>query len=165
MMIFTFVMILLSGAQRRRYDIQLLKDKPGLYFAEQYQFLLTSEHWVIAIDTDLRELEAKLSQIDLIWEETAVLRNASDLMIWAGPYFEKSWNAIKRTTKRVKQLYDIVGASDMIVWSKRGIFNTVGFGLKTLFGTMDSDDAEYFNEKYARLTVINICLLYTSRCV
>ena len=35
--------------------------------------------------------------------------------------------------------------------SKRGIFNTVGFGLKTLFGTMDSEDAEYFNEKISTL--------------
>lgn len=30
---------------------------------------------------------------------------------------------------------------------KKKKINTIGTGLKTLFGTLDDDDAEYFNEK------------------
>ena len=37
---------------------------------------------------------------------------------------------------------------------KRGMFDTIGEAAKILFGTMDHDDAMYYD-----------CLLYTSRCV
>lgn len=140
-----------NGISSRQYNIQFIENKPGLYFAKKFQFALTSEHWTIAIDTDHKEIEDKLDQLNLIWKETAILRNASDTIIWAGPYFQKSWNAIVRTTNRAKQLYEIVGAEMVPPRTKRGIFNSIGFGLKTLFGTMDSDDAEYYNEKISTI--------------
>ena len=62
-----------------------------------------------------------------------------------------SWNAIAHTTHRVKQLYEIVGARPSR--SRRGVFNSIGFGLKLLFGTMDSDDAEYYNEKISSVDI------------
>lgn len=144
------LLLLLSGVSSKQYNIRFLENKPGLYFARTFQFSLTSEHWTIAIDTDLNEIEHKLDQVKLIWEETSILKNSSDLTIWAGPYFLKSWNAIARTTTRVKQLYELVGA-EIVPRTKRGIFNSIGFGLKTLFGTMDSDDAEYYNEKISTI--------------
>lgn len=141
----------MSGIYSKQYKIQFLDSKPGLYFAKRFQFALTSEHWTIAIDTDLKEIEQKLDRIKLIWEETSILRNSSDTTIWAGPYFLKAWNAIIRTTARARQLYEIVGAEVVSPRSRRGIFNSIGFGLKTLFGTMDSDDAEYYNEKISTI--------------
>ena len=39
----------------------------------------------------------------------------------------------------------------MTARSKRGIFNSIGLGLKTLFRTMDNDDSEYYNEKISTL--------------
>lgn len=145
------MLLLVSGAISRQYSIQLLDHKPGLYFTKRFHFSLTSEHWTLAIDTDLAEVERKLEQINLMWEETSILRNTSDIMIWAGPYFLKAWNSIVRTTNKAKQLYEIVGIDAPQTRSKRGIFNPIGFGLKTLFGTMDNDDAEYYNEKISTI--------------
>lgn len=145
------ILLLICGVNSRQYSIQLLENKPGLYFAKRFQFALTSEHWTIAIDTDLKEIEHKLEQIKSIWEETSILRNASDLNIWAGPYFLKAWNAITRTTARARQLYEIVGVGVAPTRAKRGLFDSIGFGLKALFGTMDSDDAEYYNEKISSI--------------
>lgn len=46
-----------------------------------------------------------------------------------------------------KQLYEIARAEIVPTKTKRVIFNMVRFVFKMLFGTMDSDYAEYYNEK------------------
>lgn len=49
-------------------------------------------------------------------------------------------------------MHELTGAEpDSRNRKRKGIFNSIGFGLKILFGTMDSDDAEYYNEKISTI--------------
>lgn len=58
---------------------------------------------------------------------------------------------MKHIHLRVQRLYEILGTGSGPARRRRGLFNTVGFGQKTLFGTIEHDDAEYFNEKLSTL--------------
>lgn len=145
------ILLLICRVYSRQYDIQLLENKPGLYFAKIFKFAFTPEDWTIAIVTDLNEIEHKLDQVTLIWVETSILGTQVITMIWAGPYFFKAWNAIICTTAKARQLYKIVGAEVGSLRIKQEIFNSIWFGLKTLFGTMDSDNTEYYNEKISTI--------------
>lgn len=67
------ILLLICRVYSRQYDIQLLENKPGLYFAKIFKFAFTPEDWTIAIVTDLNEIEHKLDQVTLIWVETSIL--------------------------------------------------------------------------------------------
>ena len=65
--------------------------------------------------------------------------------------FTQTFNGITHTTHTVKQLYETVGAELIPERTKKGVINSIVFGLKMLFGTMDSDDAKYYNEKISAI--------------
>lgn len=137
----------------KRYHIEKLDERPGLYFVKQNLLLLATESWTrtIAVDTNLKELEEKLTQLENIWKVIIRLKNESVEAGWTDAQFQETRAVMKHTNIRVQRLYEILGAGSGPARKRRGLFNTVGFGLKTLFGTMDHDDAEYFNEKLSTL--------------
>lgn len=125
-----------------------MDNKPGLYFAKKFQFLLTSEHWTIAIGRDLNNVKNKLERVNSIWDEGSSIPMKSNLTIGA-ILFSQIWNTITHATHKTIQLYEFVRAEVLPARTKRGVFSSIGFGLlsQMLFGTMDSDDAEYYNKK------------------
>lgn len=136
----------------KQYKIQKLDEKPGIYFTKKFGFLLSTESWTIAIDTNLRDLEDKFDEISAIWKEAIKLKNDTVASTWTDARFQQTGDVLKNTQQKIKRLYEIIGTTSTTSNSrnkrtKRGLVNTVGYGLKTLFGTMDSDDAEYYNEK------------------
>ncbi|KAG8280828.1 hypothetical protein J6590_072117 [Homalodisca vitripennis] len=145
-------LLTLPGGSTKRYRIEGLNDRPGLYFSKEFSFLLATEFWTIAIDTHLEHLEEKLTQLEAIWNETMALKNASLESTWTEAHFQQTRDNMKNTGLKIKRLYDVIGTEPVTTnRRKRGLFNTIGIGMKTLFGTMDNDDADYYNEKIATM--------------
>lgn len=137
----------------KQYNIQKLDEQPGLYFTKKFQFVLSTEFWTISIDINLDDLEDKLTQIHAIWDEVVNLKTNLKTIgsSWQDAHFQETRDVIRSTELKVKRLYEVLGTSPEGSRNKRGLVNTIGTGLKTLFGTMDSDDAEYYNEKISTL--------------
>lgn len=145
------LLITCTPLDARRYEIEELNNRPGLYFAKSFDFLLATESWTIAVDTNLKDLEEKLEQIEQIWQTTIQLKNYSIGSTWTDAHFQETRDAMKNAELRIARLYELTGVEPGPSRNRRGIFNSIGFGMKTLFGTMDHDDAEYFNEKISTL--------------
>lgn len=77
--------------------------------------------------TDLRKIESKLDQLNLIWEEM-ILRNSTDIMISAGTYFIIAWNTIGLLALQSEPDNKIVDAQIMPTRIHRGIFIQLGLG-------------------------------------
>ncbi|KAG8282451.1 hypothetical protein J6590_036417 [Homalodisca vitripennis] len=80
------------------------------------------------------------------------LENASLGSTWTEAHFQQTRDNMNNTGLKIKRLYEVIGTEPVTTnRRKRGLFNTIGIGMKTLFGTMDDDDAEYYNEKIATM--------------
>lgn len=138
--------------EAKRYNIEDLNFKPGLYFAKKQSLTLITESWTIAVDYNLEEIEEKQDHLETIWKATLELRNKSTGTMWTNAQFQGTLNEMMTTKAKIRRLHELTGAEPTSRNRKRrGIFNSIGFGLKTLFGTMDSDDAEYYNEKISTI--------------
>lgn len=135
----------------KRYNIEILNKRPGLYFIQRQPIILATESWTIAVDVNLEDIENKLLQLKSIWEITWNLRNKTDGTIWTNAQFQGTNTILKNTEAKLGRLHELVGVEVKSPRRKRGLINSIGFGLKTLFGTMDSDDAEYYNEKISTI--------------
>ncbi|KAG8266008.1 hypothetical protein J6590_081160 [Homalodisca vitripennis] len=93
-----------------------------------------------------------MEHLEAIWDETLKLKNISLGTTWTEAHFQQTRDAMKNAKLKIMRLYEVIGTEPITSSRKRrGSFNTIGVGLKTLFGTMDNDDAEYFNEKISTL--------------
>lgn len=140
---------------QKKYNIEKLDNNPGLYFSRRFSFLLATESWTIAVDYNLQELENKMKEVSSIWNEAQKLQHELKTIgsTWSHHQFQQTRNTLKNTELKVKRLHEIIGAQPTPTSKRRrrGIFNVIGTGLKTLFGTMDNDDAEYLNEKISTI--------------
>jgi hypothetical protein len=59
---------------------------------------------------------------------------------------------LSKLSKKVKDLLELLGETDQPTRRKRGLPNFVGETSKFLFGTLDNDDAEYYNEQIRRFS-------------
>lgn len=60
-----------------------------------------------------------------------------------------SWDNVQG---QYKQLKELLVHNDRV---KRGIFNTLGRGVKLITGNIDADDEQYFNEKIDTIALDN----------
>lgn len=128
-----------------------MNNRPGLYFLQRQSIILATESWTIAVDINLDDIEDKILQLKNIWEITWNLKNKTSGTIWTNAQFQGTDTILKNTETKLTRLHELVGIDTGTPRLKRGLFNTIGFGLKTLFGTMDNDDAEYYNEKISTI--------------
>lgn len=104
-----------------------------MYFAKSFDFLLATESWTIAVDTNLKELEDKLEEIEKIWQTTTLLLNSSIASTWSDAHFQETRDAMKNTELRIKRLHEVIGTAPITSRNRRGLINSIGFGMKTIW--------------------------------
>ncbi|PNF21967.1 hypothetical protein B7P43_G17911 [Cryptotermes secundus] len=68
--------------------------------------------------------------------------------------FNTEW----KTVVYLKLLKDLIGSNPSHSRRRQEVFNFIGEISKVLFGTMDSDDAEYYNEQIRHIAQVNNAL-------
>ena len=129
------------------YSIEPYNESPGIYYESKGVAVVYTNAWRTIVYVNLNKtdnetlmLRQYINHVDMLCQKTSI-RN------WTGcAHFDSDTrerlNQIIRTENLLKE---ITGQQTGGIRKKRGVFNFVGELSKILFGTMDEDDAKYYN--------------------
>jgi hypothetical protein len=134
-------------------EMNIYRESPGVYFEDLGHATLSNTAWIIVVyvpiqttDSETSDLEQHVHYIDRTCSRTIVKNwtacsNFSDIMA----------HKPQQIRKTQQLLSDIAQGGEGGRRHKRGLFNFVGKISKTLFGTMDDDDAQFYHDQIERL--------------
>lgn len=125
---------------------------PGMYFVPQYWFSLSSESWNVLYNVPLQTLDDRIELIDKVWEQLRISRMNRMWIYLNDPRFDLLTHSLASVHGKYKQMKELLVYKDR---SKRGIFDSLGSGLKFITGNMDADDEQYYNEKINTIAMDN----------
>jgi hypothetical protein len=124
-------------------------QSPGIYYENKGQVNLYNTEWQVVVYVDLQRISSQsedteryINHIDKFCREPTV-QNWTDCYHFSKIARDKLAQ-LKRTNDLIR---GISGCKIGKVRRKRGIFNFIGEISKVLFGTMDDEDAENYNEQ------------------
>jgi hypothetical protein len=131
------------------YSVEKYDESPGIYYENKGQASLfnTEGKTIVYINlgklsTQSRKLEQYIRHVEKLCQEIE-MRNLTDCNHFKDTAREKL-NQIRKTEEI---LLEVTENSHRGTRRKRGLFNFIGEVSKVLFGTMDDDDAKYYNEQ------------------
>jgi len=145
--------MLRTAEENAGYEMNVYRESPGVYFQNLVHATLSNTAWTIAVyasvqitDSETFHLEQYVHYIDKVCSRVII----------------KNWNACSRfgdiMTHKLQQIKNTQRLLNAITQGgegdrrhKRGLFNFVGKLSKTLFGIMDDDDAQFYQDQIERL--------------
>ena len=136
----------LSGSE---YSIESYDKSPGIYYESQGTAVLYNTVWKTIVYVDLSEIDNETGALRQYVHHVEILCQASIIRNWTGcaHFSEDSRNRLDQVSKTETLLREITGRDVGNKRKRRGVFNFIGELSKILFGTMDDDDAKYYNEQ------------------
>lgn len=125
-------------------DLEITKfgNSPGIFFEDIGVASLTNINWLILIHSDLSVLKAELQEIKLcVTAFGKICYNISRL----DPHCLTTLEQLKSDLLRVEENEEIMFTSSRR--ERRGLLNGVGIAANYLFGTLNSNDAEYYDNQ------------------
>ena len=131
------------------YSIEKYDESPGVYYESKGVAVLYNIAWRTTVYADLTKtdnetmvLKQYVNHVDVLCQNT-VIRN------WTGcaHFGNDARERLNQLTKTESLLKEITGQETGGKRKKRGVFNFIGELSKILFGTMDDDDAKYYNDQ------------------
>lgn len=136
---------------------QPLKRLPGVYFENLGDLFIFRDHWKFISYVNLAPLEEKEKILKFYTNKIEVLcykLYADDITCSGLQELQRIERKITALKSDKETINDMVGRSDDELRFdsrgarvKRGVFDFVGQIAKILFGTLDSSDADYYNEQ------------------
>lgn len=148
------------AAGEKGYELNTYQETPGVYFEDLGHVTLSTTTWTIVVyvpvqktGSEIISLQQYAQYIDSICAKLTVKR-------WtACGYFSDTMNSkLHQIRNTQKLLIDIVQESEEDKRPRRGLFNFVGKVSKSLFGTMDDDDAQFYHDHIEHLEQGSITL-------
>lgn len=100
----------------------------------------------LIVHVDLKETNSEIERVNSLCHATEV-RNWTD----CNHFREMAKDSFNRILKSEEQVVkELIGDGQSLTRKRRGILNFVGEISKILLGTLDNDDAEYYNEQIRR---------------
>ena len=137
----------------RGYELNAYQETPGVYFEDLGHVTLSTTTWTIVVyvpvqmtGSEIISLQQYAQYIDSTCAKLTVKR-------WTTcSYFSETMDSKLRQIRNTqKLLFDIVQESEKDKRQRRGLFNFVGKVSKSLFGTMDDDDAQFYHDHIEHL--------------
>ena len=131
------------------YSIEKYDESPGVYYESKGTAVLYNVAWRTIVYVDLTKIDNEtmilkqyVNHVDVLCQNT-VIRN------WTGcaHFGNDARERLNQLTKTENLLKEITGQETGGKRKKRGVFNFIGELSKILFGTMDDDDAKYYNDQ------------------
>ena len=131
------------------YSIVRYDESPGIYYENKGVAVLYNIAWRTIVYVNLNKINNEtlalrqyVLHVDTLCQMT-VIRN------WTGcaHFGNDTRERLNRLTKTEGLLKDITGQETGGKRKKRGVFNFIGELSKIFFGTLDDDEAEYYNEQ------------------
>jgi hypothetical protein len=131
------------------YSIEKYDESPGVYYESKGTAVLYNVAWRTIVYVDLTKIDNEtmilkqyVNHVDVLCQNT-VIRNWTRCAHFGNDARER----LNQLTKTENLLKEITGQETGGKRKKRGVFNFIGELSKILFGTMDDDDAKYYNDQ------------------
>lgn len=150
---FTLFLVILSlqlcqiATEKETFSITKVKNNPGIYFEKLGTVQLTNENWKLITYIDINLYMQRLEHVKSRYNKVKKFYNKE-----YSEYCSKIFFSMRRTMNNIKEninqlKFQLGSSAPMKRRIKRGMFDTVGEAAKILFGTMDHDDAIYYDDK------------------
>jgi hypothetical protein len=133
-----------------------IEHSPGLYYQHEAQARLYNSEWKIVTYLDLQQASDNVDVVGKYIEATVDFCNKHSNSLWLN--LTECRTTIRDATRKLEGLKGMRSLASQLTKTerneprtKRGLFNFVGQISHSLFGTLDSDDEEFFNNKISQL--------------
>lgn len=130
-----------------QYSNTPITKPSGIYFEHINNVKFFESHWNLVSYIPLNPFSKKLEFIESIFKRTIVIceigKHRLDLKLCSSSFTLLNQMLISLTNNQ-KTLKDLIGQENRR--QKRALLNIIGSVMKTLFGTLDYNDAEYYNQ-------------------
>jgi hypothetical protein len=121
----------------------------GIYYENKGMALMYNVEWRTIVYVDLSKLDNKTLAIRQYVQHVDMLCQMSIVRNWTGcaHIHDDASDRVNQLTRTEGLLKEITGQQIGGKRRKREVFNFIGEISKVLFGTMDEEDARYYNEQ------------------
>jgi hypothetical protein len=132
------------GCSIEKYD-----ESPGVYYENKGVAVLYNVAWKTIVYVNLNKTDNETLVMRQDVHHVDKLCQMSIIRNWAGSahFGNDARERLNQLTKTEGLPKEITGQGTGGKRKKRGVFNFIGEVSKILFGTMDDDDAKYYNEQ------------------
>jgi hypothetical protein len=137
-----------SSAEGLGYSIEKYDESPGLYYELLGEANLYNTEWKTVVYVNLKQTEGETEELGQYIRHIYILCQATEVQNWTdcNHFSSLSKDRFRQIKGTEKLLYELIGNSRH-TRKRRGALNFVGEISKVLFGTLDEDDADYYNEQ------------------
>jgi hypothetical protein len=130
------------------FQVKEFEESPGLFYVDKGTANLYSTSWKTIIYVNLREERIEIDSLQAYISHEHKLCNSMAIRDWTGcSQFGNSVNdRFRHLENNVEILTDLTGNKTGESRWRRSVLNFVGEISKILFGTLDENDAEYYEE-------------------
>jgi len=131
------------------YRMEQFEESPGLYYVDKGTVNLYTTMWKTIVYVDLNAENLEVDALGLYINHVDRLCNSIEVKNWTGcsQFREAVTDRFRHLRTSEDLLKEIVGKRYGDPRQKRGIMNFIGEISKVLFGTLDENDAEYYDEQ------------------
>jgi hypothetical protein len=128
------------------YLIEKYDKSPGLYYELLCEAALYNTEWKTIVYVNLKEIDSQTEQLGQYIDYVNKICHATEIQNWTdcNHFSSLSRDRFRQLQETERILNEIIGKQGK-VRRRRGALNFVGEISKVLFGTLDADDAEYYN--------------------
>ena len=130
------------------FHVEEFEESPGLFYVSRGSVNLYSTTWKTLIYVNLEEENIEIDSLRAYMSHVDKLCNSMDIRNWTGcTQFRSSVsNRFRHLENSAWILTDVIGFKNGESMWRRGLLNFVGEISKVLFGTMDENDVQYYDE-------------------
>jgi hypothetical protein len=138
-----------SSAKELGYAWEKYDESPGIYFENKGQATLYNTEWKTIAYVNLKQTMNQTVVLEQYIGHINRLCHELDFKNWTecNHFNSIATDKLHQVQNTVKLLLDIIDHKYSGKRVRRGVFNFIGEVSKILFGTMDDDDAKYYNEQ------------------
>jgi hypothetical protein len=131
------------------YTMEKYDESPGIYYENKPQVNLYNTDWKTVVYVNLGKLCNQSNGADQYIQHVNKLCQETSVQNWTDCYHFREISADKmfQVKKTERLIFEIADHKIGTTRKKRGVFNFIGEISIILFGTMDDDDARYYNEQ------------------
>lgn len=138
-----------------KFQMEKLDDKENIILENLGQAQLFHEEWKLVIGFDYAYIESDLNKIEQTYHKIInelCLRISKRFVCSSRQRLYQRINSLKNVRGELRNTFHLTGLDNSNSSRvKRGLFDFIGEISKTLFGTLDATDAEYYNNELDKL--------------
>ena len=131
------------------YTDKKLSPSPGIYFEEVGKLNYYDTTWKVVNYINISVYEQTIAYLERSLQQTKVFCVINPVLF----SYQRCNTTLKLVERRLyntkmkeTSIKDLLGHTEQVQRNRRGWFNGIGTMFKTLIGTLDEDDAEYYNK-------------------